>query len=76
VCKGCGGNDLDAAIGRYGPYAKCRSCNTNTAVRVTCDGCREPVRLNTGADGFEGACDTCGRRFEVAFGGGLGHEGS
>jgi hypothetical protein len=72
VCKGCGGSDLDAAIGRYGPYAKCRSCNTNTAVRVTCDGCGERARLEAGPHGFEGACDTCGRRFEVAFAPGSG----
>ncbi len=72
VCKGCGGTDLEAVIGRYGPYAKCRSCTKNTAVRVPCDGCGEQVRLNALPNGFDGTCDACDRRFEVGFGAGSG----
>ncbi len=72
ACKRCGSTDLDAMPGRYGPYAKCRSCKTNTAVRVTCEGCGEEVRLGVGAHGFAGACEPCGRRFEVGFGAGSG----
>ena len=71
-CKRCGGTDLEALPGRYGPYAKCRSCKTNTAVGVSCDGCGEEVRLAVGPHGFVGTCDACDRRFEVGFGEGTG----
>ena len=68
VCKRCGGTDLEAAVGRYGPYAKCRSCSTNTAVRVSCDECAERVRLQPQAGGFSGVCEACQRSFEAVFG--------
>jgi len=71
-CKRCGGTDLDAFPGRYGPYAKCRSCKTNTAVGLLCDGCGEEVRLAVKPHGFDGACEPCDRHFEVGFGAGPG----
>lgn len=70
ACKSCGGADLEAAVGRYGPYAKCRSCSANTAVKIACAGCGERVRLDTGPDGFDGRCGACDRGYEVRFGAG------
>ena len=69
VCKHCGGVRVEARVGSYGPYAKCRTCGMNTAVRISCDGCGERVRLAPKPDGFDGAC-ACGRRLEVRFGAG------
>ena len=71
VCKGCGGANLEATAGRYGPYAKCKSCSKNTAVRVTCDGCGAQVAMSARPQGFEGACSACSRRFEVGFSAGV-----
>jgi hypothetical protein len=67
VCKHCGSSDLEARVGSYGPYAKCRACGTNTAVRISCDACAERVRLTPQPSGFDGTC-ACGRRFEARFG--------
>ena len=68
VCKACGGTDLEAAVGKYGPYAKCRACSTNTGVKVACAGCGERVRLVAGPVGFDGRCSACDRAYEVRFG--------
>ena len=68
VCKACGGMDLEAVVGRYGPYAKCRSCSTNTAVKIACAGCGERVQLVAGSLGLDGRCSTCDRAYEVRFG--------
>ncbi len=70
VCKACGGADLEAAVGRFGPYAKCRSCSVNTSVKIACDGCGERVRMAPGPSGFEGRCEACDRTFVVTFGAG------
>jgi hypothetical protein len=67
-CKSCGGTDLEAAVGKYGPYAKCRSCSVNTSVKAACNGCRERVRLVAGPGGFDGRCSTCDRPYEIRFG--------
>ena len=68
VVHGYGVADFEAFVGRYGPYGRCRSCSTNTPVRVSCDVCGERVRLQALPHGFEGVCEQCHRRFEVAFG--------
>jgi hypothetical protein len=70
ACKRCGGTDLEAVVGRYGPYAKCRSCGANTAVKVACAGCGEQVPLVVGGHGFDGRCGACDRAYEVGFGAG------
>lgn len=70
VCKACGGTDLEAVVGRYGPYAKCRSCGANTALKIACAGCGERVQLVAGPHGFDGPCSACDRAYEVRFGAG------
>ncbi len=70
VCKACGGTDLEATPGSYGPYAKCRSCGANTAVKVVCEGCGEQLRMVAGPHGFDGRCSACDRGYEVRFGAG------
>lgn len=46
---------------------QCRDCRANTAVRITCAGCCERVRLVAGSDGFDGSCSACNRAYEVRF---------
>lgn len=67
-CKSCGGRELEAMIGKYGPYAKCRSCGKNTAVREACEACRTQVYLSRDGAGFTGTCGTCGGHVSVAVG--------
>jgi len=58
--------------GRYGPYTKCRSLTTNTAVPVSCPSCGEEGRLAVKPHRFNGAGEPCDGRFEVGFGVGSG----
>ena len=69
VCKACKGTDLEARIGRYGPYGRCRSCGTDTSVRMRCAGCRAKVRVERATGGFAGVCGACSRPLSV----GVGH---
>jgi hypothetical protein len=69
VCKHCGGIDLDARIGKYGPYGKCRACEKNTSVRRDCPSCAADMRYERGAGGFVGTCGSCGRTASVLVGG-------
>jgi hypothetical protein len=68
VCKHCGGIDLDARIGKYGPYGKCRACEKNTPVRRDCPSCAADMRYERGAGGFVGTCGSCGRTASVLVG--------
>ena len=60
ACKHCGSQDLEAKIGSYGPYTKCRSCGKNTSVRVKCESCKQKVYLRLASTVFSGTCETCG----------------
>jgi len=69
VCRACGGSDLEARIGKLGPYGRCRACGTNTPVRMRCAGCGESVRVERAPGGFAGVCGACGRGVSVRVGG-------
>lgn len=68
MCKACGGSDLEGLIGKYGPYAKCRSCKANTSIREACEACGTKIYLTRQGTGFAGACDTCKRAVVVEVG--------
>lgn len=68
ACKACGSNDLEALIGKYGPYGRCRACGANTSVRPRCSSCGAPVRVERSPDGFAGACSDCGTAVSISIG--------
>jgi hypothetical protein len=74
ACGTCGSHDVNAKIGRYGPYGACAVCGKNTAVRTNCGRCGERLRVERAPEGFAGTCPGCGTRTHVRLGpGGKGH---
>jgi hypothetical protein len=70
TCKKCGSRDLEPLIGRYGPYGRCRSCGTNTAVGRECPNCRERTRFERADGGFAGTCESCEQTTSIQVGAG------
>ena len=68
ACKKCGSHDMEALIGRFGPYGHCRACDENTSVRPTCTACGEKVRVQRSPEGFAGTCGECGTAIGVRVG--------
>lgn len=63
ACKQCGGSDLSARSGRYGPYWKCLACDANTAMPKVCSICAahgEEVHIRKEGDTFYRCCQKCG----------------
>lgn len=68
VCRHCGGRQLEARIGPWGPYAKCRDCGQNTKVSEKCAACGNRYFLERDGNGFAGTCEGCGSQVRVAVG--------
>jgi hypothetical protein len=58
TCKACKGTAGEILYGKYGYYFKC-SCETNTAIRFTCEPGHAP-RLRKDKLAFYRECEQCG----------------
>ncbi len=59
TCKHCNGTMVDVAYGKYGYYLKCRECEKNTPIHVTCSGCGKPLRVRKQKEKFFLECKEC-----------------
>ncbi|MGB3394046.1 MAG: NERD domain-containing protein [Stenotrophomonas sp.] len=58
-CKSCGKSEGSVLYGKYGYYLKCGACDTNTAIRFSCQPGHRP-RLRKDGDNFHRECAQCG----------------
>lgn len=59
-CKSCGGTRLAVEYGKFGYYFKCKACEANTAIKISCglDGHKERIRKDKLT--FYRECEQCG----------------
>jgi len=57
-CKKCHGHDGNILHGKYGYYFQCASCQTNTAIKFTCQPGHQP-RLRKAGNQFFRECAEC-----------------
>ena len=58
-CRGCGSESLSIQYGKFGYYFKCRSCNDNTPIKITCDREGHKERLRKDGRHFYRECIEC-----------------
>lgn len=58
-CSKCGSDTLKILYGKYGYYFKCRTCQGNTKIDVTCPDCGEKSRIRKSGDDFTRICGQC-----------------
>ncbi len=56
----CQSTSLSVTYGKYGYYYKCRGCEGNTPIQLTCGGCGGKARTRKAGDEFYADCPDCG----------------
>lgn len=59
VCNKCKSTDIFIKYGKYGYYFKCKSCNGNNAIKVTCKSSLCNVRIRKETVKFFKECSVC-----------------
>lgn len=60
VCKTCNSNQLSIIYGKFGYYFKCKNCNANTAIKLTCGNSSHHEKIRKDGQSFYRECDSCG----------------
>jgi transcription elongation factor Elf1 len=60
VCQHCQGDSLQIVYGKYGYYFKCKRCDRNTSIQVSCTSCGQRAKVRKQKQTFFADCKTCG----------------
>jgi len=60
VCKTCNSNQLSIMHGKFGYYFKCKNCDANIAIKLTCGNSSHHEKLRKDGLSFYRECDACG----------------
>jgi Nuclease-related domain len=58
-CQACSGSDLEVTYGKYGYYFKCRGCESNTRIELSCPCCNGRARTRKSGLQFYAECAGC-----------------
>ena len=59
-CRHCQGADLEVTYGKYGYHFRCRTCQGNTPIALTCKRCGGKARTHKDGRTFYADCPACG----------------
>lgn len=59
-CSKCSSNNIEITYGRYGYYFKCKDCDGNTAIKLTCNKSTCKPKIRKKKSEFYKECDECG----------------
>jgi hypothetical protein len=59
-CKACGGTTLAIEYGKFGYYFKCKTCDGNTALKISCGIAGHKERIRKSKLTFFRECEQCG----------------
>ena len=60
-CRHCRSEQIAITFGKYGYYFKCASCEGNTPIKETCQGCGQKARVRKQRERFYAECQGCER---------------
>jgi len=60
LCSKCKSPNIEIRYGKYGYYFKCRFCNGNTSIKLSCSSDRCKPKLKKNRLNFYQVCDVCG----------------
>ena len=61
TCRHCESDALAVVYGKYGYYFKCSSCDGNTSISESCEGCGTKARVRKEKERFFAECGSCER---------------
>ena len=61
ACRHCQSEQLAVVYGKYGYYFKCASCEGNTPIKETCQGCGQKARVRKQRERYFAECQDCER---------------
>jgi len=60
LCSKCKSPNIEIQYGKYGYYFKCRVCNGNTSIKLSCSSNKCKPKLKKNRLNFYQVCDVCG----------------
>jgi len=60
LCSKCKSPNIEIRYGKYGYYFKCRFCNGNTSIKLSCSSDKCKPKLKKNRLNFYQVCDVCG----------------